>query len=49
MANGTTYLTRTLSSGADRTKGTWSFWIKRGDVEATTQQGIFGGRKKFIK
>ena len=45
MANGTTYLTRTLSSGTNNTKGTFSFWVKRGDAEATIFQGIFGGRK----
>ena len=30
MAN--TYLTRTVSSGADLTKWTWSCWVKRTDL-----------------
>jgi len=44
MANGTTYLTRTLSSGTTNTKGTFSFWLKRGDAENATYQGLFANR-----
>ena len=32
----------TPSTDGDRTKGTWSFWVKRLDISSTSDQGILG-------